>query len=60
MVTKHNNTKKKPPAKADPALWEQIVAIGERIPKEELDRHPADFVRNFHQYKHGHPKPAGR
>ena len=59
MVTKRPTTKKPPAPKRrepkkraslDPTLTADIVAIGRRIPKEELDKLPRDGAARFDDY----------
>ncbi len=59
MVTKRSVTKKAAPAKRrtlkkraslDPTLTADIIAIGHRIPKEELAKLPRDGSTRFDDY----------
>jgi hypothetical protein len=62
MVTKRTPTKKQPPrrrrkaAMKDPTLWEDLAAIGRRIPDDVVDRMPKDLGRNLRHYMYGKPK----
>ncbi|MBE9126580.1 MULTISPECIES: hypothetical protein [unclassified Coleofasciculus] len=37
-------------------FWQRIVEIGEQVPKEEWDKLPRDFARNFEHYMYGAPR----
>lgn len=39
-----------------PLIWEQVVAIGARIPREEWKKVPKDLSKNLDHYLHGAPK----
>ncbi len=44
-------------ANAKPSIFARLAKLGETLPAEELDRHPADFTENFHHYMHGYQTP---
>lgn len=37
-------------------FWQRIAEIGEQVPKEEWEKLPKDFARNFEHYLYGAPK----
>ena len=37
-------------------FWQRIIEIGAQVPKEEWDKLPRDFCRNFEHYMYGAPK----
>ncbi len=37
-------------------FWQQLIEIGAQVPKEEWDKFPRDFARNFEHYMYGAPK----
>lgn len=54
-ITRVPRRKSKQRAK-DPTLWEDIAAIGRRIPEDVLRRLPRDAGRNLDHYLYGKPK----
>jgi hypothetical protein len=40
----------------DPTLWEDLLAIARSIPRESLEKMPADLGRNADHYLDGSPK----
>jgi hypothetical protein len=43
-------------AKRAPTIFDRIRAIGDRIPDEEVSRHPVDGAANLEHYLYGSPK----
>jgi hypothetical protein len=61
MVTKPTKRKpapsrKRAPKKSQPSIWDEIAALGRKIPPDELALFPKDGARNLHHYLHGAPK----
>ena len=43
-------------AKRAVTIWDKIEALGQEIPRDELERFPTDGARNLHHYLHGAAK----
>jgi hypothetical protein len=60
MVTRRASAKPKKRAKKalnpNEALWRDLVAIGESVPKELRARMPRDLAANFDHYHDGTPR----
>ena len=48
-------SEKKPSEPAVKPFWQKIKEIGAKVPREEWEKLPKDFARNFESYMYGVP-----
>jgi hypothetical protein len=61
MVTKRTSNseparKRAPKKRTSTSIWDELAAIGDKVPKEAWEGVPRDLARNFDHYLDGSPR----